>query len=158
VRWLRRYAAGCAALAQRAVELTVRPDGLGRAGEAGGRAGPAAFAVADGAALAWAAADWAPPDPVLPDPVLPDPVVTGWAGGPALLRCVSARELDAAVAGGRVGPGSVAGLNVATESIAPATRQTATMLATSGMIVPCPPKGPVSLRSRPRRRWARSSR
>jgi len=53
---------------------------------------------------------------------------------------------------------SVAGLNVATESIAPATRQTARMLASSGMMVPCPAKGEVSRRSRLRRRLARSSR
>lgn len=54
--------------------------------------------------------------------------------------------------------GAVVGLNVATESIAPATRQTARMLASSGMTVPCPAKGDVSRRSRRRRRLARSSR
>jgi hypothetical protein len=51
-----------------------------------------------------------------------------------------------------------AGLNVATDSIAPATRQMARMLASSGMIVPFLASGPASrLRAR-RRRWARSSR
>jgi hypothetical protein len=54
--------------------------------------------------------------------------------------------------------GDVAGLNVATDSIAPATRHTARMLATSGMTLPCAAKGPASRRSRFRRRFARSSR
>jgi len=52
----------------------------------------------------------------------------------------------------------VAGLNVATDSMAPATRQTARMLASSGITVPCPENGAVSRRSRRRRRRARSSR
>ena len=54
-----------------------------------------------------------------------------------------------------------AGLNVATDSIAPATRHTARMLASSGMKFPCVAngaKGPASRRNRVRRRWARSSR
>lgn len=57
--------------------------------------------------------------------------------------------------------GGVAGLNVATDSIAPATRHTARMLASSGMTLPRAAKGangPASLRSRVRRRMARSSR
>lgn len=57
--------------------------------------------------------------------------------------------------------GVVAGLNVATDSIAPATRHTARMLASSGMTLPCAAKGangPASRRSRFRRRMARSSR
>jgi hypothetical protein len=54
--------------------------------------------------------------------------------------------------------GAVDGLNVATESIAPATRHTARMLASSGMTVPGPENGLVSRRSRFRRRCARSSR
>jgi hypothetical protein len=61
-----------------------------------------------------------------------------------------------AVGCGRVA-GLVPGLNVATESIAPATRQTARMLASSGRMVPCPAKGDVSRRSRLRRRRARNS-
>jgi hypothetical protein len=52
----------------------------------------------------------------------------------------------------------VAGLNVATDSMAPATRQTARMLASSGITVPCPENGAASRRSRRRRRRARSSR
>jgi hypothetical protein len=55
----------------------------------------------------------------------------------------------------------VAGLNVATDSIAPATRHTARMLASSGMTLPRAAngaKGPASRRSRFRRRCARSSR
>jgi hypothetical protein len=68
-----------------------------------------------------------------------------------------------AVAVGRVSPGFcgvgvVAGLNVATDSIAPATRHTARMLASSGRTDPRPAKGPASRRSRFRRRFARSSR
>jgi hypothetical protein len=57
--------------------------------------------------------------------------------------------------------GDVAGLNVATDSIAPATRHTARMLASSGMTVPRAtngPKGPASRFSRFLRRFARSSR
>ena len=57
--------------------------------------------------------------------------------------------------------GVVAGLNVATDSIAPATRHTARMLASSGMKLPRAAKGangPASRRSRFRRRMARSSR
>ena len=55
----------------------------------------------------------------------------------------------------------VAGLNVATDSIAPATRHTARMLASSGMTLPRAAdgaKGPASRRSRCLRRSARSSR
>jgi hypothetical protein len=55
-------------------------------------------------------------------------------------------------------PGAVAGLNVATDSIAPATRHTARMLASSGMRVPCPAKGPASRRNRFLRLCARISR
>ena len=55
-------------------------------------------------------------------------------------------------------PGPVAGLNVATDSMAPATRQTARMLASNGITVPGPENGAVSRRSRCRRRRARSSR
>ncbi len=67
-------------------------------------------------------------------------------------------EEGAAVVGGWVrSPGAVAGLNVATESMAPATRQTARMLASKGSTVPCP-NGAVSRRSRFLRRRARSSR
>jgi len=54
--------------------------------------------------------------------------------------------------------GAVAGLNVATDSMAPATRQTARMLASRGITVPCRATGRTSLRSRLRRRLARTSR
>jgi hypothetical protein len=60
--------------------------------------------------------------------------------------------------------GDVAGLNVATDSIAPATRHTARMLASSGMTVPRAAdgpngaSGPASRFSRFLRRCARSSR
>jgi hypothetical protein len=77
-----------------------------------------------------------------------------------LVRAGVGRALEAAAVGcGRVGCEVVGpGLNVATESIAPATRQTARMLASSGRMVPCPAKGDVSRRSRLRRRRARNSR
>ena len=73
--------------------------------------------------------------------------------------CGLDRRPEAPVADGllRVA-GAVAGLNVATDSMAPATRQTARMLASSGITVPCPANGLVSLRSLLRRRRARSSR
>jgi hypothetical protein len=69
------------------------------------------------------------------------------------------RSPEAAVADGWLWlSGPVAGLNVATDSMAPATRHTARMLASSGITVPGPRNGLVSRRSRCRRRWARSSR
>jgi hypothetical protein len=98
-------------------------------------------------------------------------VFEAWAFEACVLegRAVEGRALDcseadrapaAAVAEGpRLGfPFPVAGLNVATDSMAPATRQTARMLASSGITVPCPANGAVSRRSRRRRRWARCSR
>lgn len=78
-------------------------------------------------------------DPVVEDPVVDDAVVGRWVGWTSC-------------------PDLLAGLNVATESIAPATRQTARMLARSGMMVPLPRSGADSRRSRLRRRFARSSR
>ena len=54
--------------------------------------------------------------------------------------------------------GVVEGPKVATDSMAPATRHTARMLASNGMTVPVPPNGAVSFRSRSRRRWTRCSR
>jgi hypothetical protein len=86
-----------------------------------------------------------------------------------LARCVA---LAAGEVGGRLedaaavglaewSAGEVAGLNVATDSIAPATRHTARMLASRGMTLPRAAKGangPASRRSRFRRRMARSSR
>ena len=83
-------------------------------------------------------------------------------------RCVAlaAGELgrtdDVAVVGlGVCSTVEVAGLNVATDSIAPATRHTARMLASSGMTLPRAANGangPASRRSRFLRRCARSSR
>jgi len=63
-----------------------------------------------------------------------------------------------AVGRGVCAPGPVAGLIVATESIAPATRQTARMLASSGMTDPRAANGAVRRRILVRRRLARSSR
>jgi len=75
-----------------------------------------------------------------------------------LVRGGVGRGVEAAAVGRGWAGGVLAGLNVATESIAPATRQTAKMLASSGRMVPCPAKGDVNRRSRWRRRRARSSR
>jgi hypothetical protein len=74
--------------------------------------------------------------------------------------CGLDRTAEAAVAEGPRAGWSVpvAGLNVATDSMAPATRHTARMLASSGITVPGPRNGPVTRRSRRRRRRARSSR
>ena len=73
--------------------------------------------------------------------------------------CGLDRRPEAAVVDGllRVA-GAVAGPKVATDSMAPATRQTARMLASSGIRAPCPANGLVSFRSLLRRRRARSSR
>ena len=102
------------------------------------------------------------PDVVVPDVVVPDevvPDVVGAAEFSGLDRCAADRRPEAAVADGWVWvSGAVAGPNVATDSMAPATRQTARMLASSGIRVPCPANGRVILRSWLRRRLARSSR
>lgn len=79
-------------------------------------------------------------------------------GVEAVLPGRPAGPVEAGVAGGLLWvAGAVAGLNVATDSMAPATRQTARMLASSGITVPCPRSGPASRRSRLRRRLARIS-
>jgi len=86
-------------------------------------------------------------------------VPDGLAEAGALDRGGAGRTVEAAVVGRGVrSAGDVAGLNVATDSIAPATRHTARMLASSGMTLPCAAKGPASRRNRFRRRFARSSR
>ena len=78
--------------------------------------------------------------------------------GRAVVLAGGAVEAALVVGRGVWSAGAVVGLNVATDSIAPATRHTARMLASSGMTVPRPAKGPASRRSRSRRRFARSSR
>ena len=90
-------------------------------------------------------------------------VTDGCTGAAVVLlgASVPARDDVAVVGLGVCAAGEVAGLNVATDSIAPATRHTARMLASSGMTLPWAAKGakgPASRRSRLRRRWARSSR
>ena len=94
----------------------------------------------------------------MPVGLVPAGLATG--GRVVLLDCCgAARAVEVAAGGWVVGSaGAVAGLNVATDSIAPATRHTARMLASSGMTVARPAKGPASRRSRSRRRFARSSR
>jgi hypothetical protein len=108
--------------------------------------------VLDGLAVAeWDGVGVAVEAPVAEDAAVEDP---------------AAEDEDAAVEDAAVGRGvdgawcrdPLAGLSVATESIAPATRQTARMLASSGMMVPLPRSGAASRRSRLRRRPARSSR
>ena len=91
-------------------------------------------------------------------PVVAGPVGVDAEAG-ALDRGGAGRAVGDAVAGRVVClAGVVAGLNVATDSIAPATRQTARMLASTGMTLPGAANGPASRRSRFRRRCARSSR
>jgi hypothetical protein len=146
-------------------------DGLERAEEFAAPEGWAVPPRPDGVADARPGLPDAPdgvPDalagPVLAGPVLAGPVLAGAVLAGAVLarldRGEAERRPEAAVADGwplRVA-GPVAGLNVATDSMAPATRQTARMLASSGITVPCPANGAVSFRSRLRRRRARSSR
>lgn len=103
------------------------------------------------------------PEGLFPEGLFPEgPVREGLAvdaRAVALDRGGAGRVVAAVGAGRAVCSGGViAGLNVATDSIAPATRHTARMLASSGMTVPRPAKGPASRRSRFRRRFARSSR
>jgi hypothetical protein len=96
------------------------------------------------------------PEVLVPEVLVPEAAaVTG--RDVVLDRGGAARVAEADVVG-LGSPGAVAGLNVATESIAPATRHTARMLASSGMTVGRPAKGPASRRSRFRRRFARCSR
>ena len=90
-------------------------------------------------------------------------VTNGRTGAAVALFGAAETPADELVGLGVVGrpAGRSAGLNVATDSIAPATRHTARMLASSGMTLPRAAKGangPASLRSRFRRRMARSSR
>ncbi len=97
--------------------------------------------------------------PLVPDGLVPEALARaefsgldrGWAEDRRLAVAVADEWWPGVV-------GAVAGLNVATDSMAPATRQTARMLASRGITVPCPANGRVSFRSRPRRRLARSSR
>ena len=129
------------------------PDGLGPAGLV-----PPELAVAE------------PPVaelPVVEPPVVEPPVVELVVAELPVVELAAACERGGAglappaVADGRVvgwSAGAVDGLNVATDSIAPATRHTARMLASSGMTVPGPENGPVRRRSRFRRRCARNSR
>jgi hypothetical protein len=121
------------------------PDGLRPDGEADGLAERLARLVPDARAVAGRLAE------VLGLAAGLDETELVWDGRGA--------ELEAASVGAGVRtPGAVAGLNVATDSIAPATRQTARMLASNGMIAPCPARGPASRRIRLRRRLARCSR
>ena len=114
------------------------------------------------------AGEFAEPEGRAPDGLAaglrPDGLAVGCPPGDALdgawlwgLARGADRRLEAAVADGWVA-GAVAGPNVATDSMAPATRHTARMLASSGMTVPDPPNGAVSFCRRVRRRRARCSR
>jgi len=133
------------------LEADARPEGFGRVGAADGR----------GERLALLVGLLVVERLVVALLVLEGPAFDGRAAAEAeaLDRGAVGHTFVAAVVGrGLCSAGDVAGLNVATDSIAPATRHTARMLASSGMTVPCPAKGPASRRSRLRRRFARSSR
>jgi hypothetical protein len=127
------------------VGRTWPPEGLDRAEE---------FAEPEGRAVPLA--DGRPEVPTAD--ALPEVLTAGALDGAEV--CGFDRSEPAAVALGEwlLVAGVVAGLNVATDSMAPATRQTARMLASSGITAPCPANGLVSLRSLLRRRRARSSR
>jgi hypothetical protein len=117
-------------------------------------------AVLDGLAVAeWDGVGVAVEAPVVEDAAGEDPAVEDPAVEDAVVEDPVVE--DAAVGRGVAGAwcrDPLAVLSVATESIAPATRQTARMLASSGMMVPLPRSGAASRRSRLRRRLARSSR
>ena len=99
------------------------------------------------------------PAAVAPEAVVPEAVVPEGLTVDGRVVVLDGGAVEAAAVGRGVwSAGAVAGLNVATDSIAPATRHTARMLASSGMAVPRPAKGPASRRIRSRRRFARSSR
>ena len=127
-------------------------DGLERGGEFAAPEGRAAPLVRD--ALVPGALV---PEALVPEALMPEALARAEFSG--LDRGWADRRL-AAVADGWWAEvsGAVPGLNVATDSMAPATRQTARMLASRGITVPCPANGLVSFRSRLRRRLARSSR
>jgi len=139
------------------------PDGLGPAGLV-----PPELAVAEPPVAELPVAELPVVEPpVVEPPVVEPPVVELVVAELPVVELAAACERGGAglappaVADGRVvgwSAGAVDGLNVATDSIAPATRHTARMLASSGMTVPGPENGPVRRRSRFRRRCARNSR
>jgi hypothetical protein len=99
------------------------------------------------------------PEAVVPAAVVPEAVVSEGLAVDGRAVVLDGGAVEAAAVGrGMWSPGAVVGLNVATDSITPATRHTARMLASSGMAVPRPAMGPASRRIRSRRRFARSSR
>jgi hypothetical protein len=126
------------------------PAVVGRTGPAEGLDRAEEFAEPEGRAVPL-------PDGRAAEALAPDAVAAGALDGAE--ACGLDRRPEAAVVDGllRVA-GAVAGPNVATDSMAPATRQTARMLASSGITAPCPANGLASLRSLLRRRRARSSR
>ena len=131
------------------------PAVVGRTGPAEGLDRAEEFAEPEGRAVPL-------PDGRAAEALAPDAVAAGAVAAGALdgaEACGLDRRPEAAVVDGllRVA-GAVAGPNVATDSMAPATRQTARMLASSGITAPCPANGLASLRSLLRRRRARSSR
>ena len=146
---------------------------FGRVGEAKGSAERLARLVAAGVvAVRLVAAGLVLAEPVAVGLVLAEPVAAGLVlaepvaaevaadGRAGAVDCGAEWVVEADVPGRAVCPlpGAVAGLNVATDSIAPATRHTARMLASSGMRVPGPAKGPASRRNRFLRLCARISR
>ena len=144
----------------------MRPEGLGRVDEAAGLAERLAPLVLEALVLAplvlallvlaLLVLAGLVPEELRPEGLaVEDPAVVAWA---VVLDRGGAGRVAVVVGPGRCSAGVIAGLNVATDSIAPATRHTARMLASNGMTDPRPAKGPASRRSRFRRRFARSSR
>jgi hypothetical protein len=135
------------------VGRTWPPEGLDRAEEFAEPEGRA-FPRADGRPEVLTA-DALPE--VLTAGALPEVLTAGALDG-AEVCGLDRSEPEAVAAGEWLLVGAVAGLNVATDSMAPATRQTARMLASSGITAPRPANGLVSFRSLLRRLRARSSR
>ena len=99
------------------------------------------------------------PEAMVPEALAPEAMAREGLAVDGRAVVLADGTVEAALVGRGVwSAGAVAGLNVATDSIAPATRHTARMLASSGMTVPRPAKGPASRRNRSRRRFARNSR
>jgi hypothetical protein len=139
-------------------------DGLERGGEFAAPEGRAVPVVLDALVPETLVPETLVPETLVPETLVPETLACAEALARAEFSGLDRgwdRRLEAAVPGGwwpGGASGPAAGLNVATDSMAPATRQTARMLASRGITVPCPANGRVSLRSRLRRRLARSSR
>ena len=147
-----RAGAGPGDLAGEFAEPTGRtPAGLAPEAVAPVAAGLVAVPPVAGVAAPWLVPAVAAGNPLDDAVCVADAVACG-------LECCAAGALLAAPADGWLLFALVDGPKVATDSMAPATRHTARMLASSGMTVPVPPNGAVSFPSLLRRRWMRCSR